>query len=85
MESIHVKQIEDAMDTKSKQEVSGSKEFTAPQFFLSSNQNIAIQDGYLYWVNSIYTLDEEGNSRMSVQNGILVLEVYTQGEWTRPR
>ncbi len=85
MEAIHVKQVENAMDLKSKQQVSGSKEFTAAQYFVGSYQSIVLHDGYMYWVQSINQLDQEGNSRLSMAGGYLTIEVYTEGAWSRPK
>lgn len=82
MDRLKVKQVEGAMDTVSAQDVSGEKRFSAPQAFLGESWNIVIANGFIYWVQNPATLDELGNSRLRIEEGLLVVEIF-QDEWVK--
>lgn len=82
MDRVKAKQITNCLDTVSAQEVSGVKRFSAPQVFLGERQSVVVSDGFIYWVASPENLDENGNSRLSMESGSLVLEFF-DGQWTR--
>lgn len=80
MDRIKAKQISDCLDTDSNQSVSGVKQFSAPQIFLGQAQSIVISEAYIYWTSDPNNLDQLGNSRISVINGMLMIETYTD-QW----
>jgi|TARA_B110001452_G_scaffold251162_1_gene239971 hypothetical protein len=80
MSKINAKQIDGALDTSSSQQVTGQKTFSSAQTFLGGMQSVIINDGYIYWVANPNMLNEDGNSRMRLVNGILEIEVH-QREW----
>ncbi len=82
MDRVKAKQITNCLDTVSAQEVSGVKRFSAPQVFLGPRQSMVVSDGFIYWVASPENLDENGNSRLSMESGSLVLEFF-DGQWKR--
>jgi hypothetical protein len=82
MDRIKPKQISNCLDTVSAQEVSGVKQFSAPQVFLGQPQSVVITGGFIYWAANADQLDDFGNSRLSMENGTLVLEFF-DGQWTR--
>lgn len=82
MDQLKVKQIENGMDTNTAQQVSGTKSFTSQQNFIGSSQHVVISDGYIYWCTNPAILDEDGNSRMSMNGGSILTEVYQVGAWT---
>lgn len=81
MESIKVKQVEGAVDLSSDQTVDGSKSFQAPQYFTGGPRVMALSEDAIYWCQTEGVLDEPDNSRLKMQNGQLVLEVYDGGNW----
>ena len=82
MDRVKAKQITNCLDTVSAQEVSGVKRFSAPQVFLGERQSVVVSDGFIYWVSSPENLDENGNSRLSMESGSMVLEFF-DGQGTR--
>lgn len=82
MDRIKAKQVTNCLDTVSAQEVSGVKRFSAPQVFVGERQSVVVSDGFIYWVSSPENLDENGNSRLSMESGSMVLEFF-DGQWTR--
>lgn len=82
MDRIKAKQITGCLDTASAQVVSGVKQFSAPQVFLGQPQSVVVSGGYIYWVADPNVLDDIGNSRLSMENGQLILEFF-EGQWNR--
>ena len=84
MEKIRAKQVEGAVDTTSEQIIDGQKTFTAP--VIISNHQQAFQmvsyDGFIYWAVDTNRLDEEGNTRMGMDRGSLVMQIFSDGAWT---
>ena len=81
MDRIKVKQVEGALDTQSKQVVTGSKAFSAPQHFPSEELVMTIAEGYLYWCQNQGLLNEPGNTRIRAQEGTLIIEFYDGRAW----
>lgn len=81
MESIKVKQVEGAVDLSSDQTVDGSKSFQVPQYFTGGSQVMALWKDAIYWCQTQGLLDEAGNSRLSMQNGQLILETFDGANW----
>jgi len=78
---VQAKQIQGCLDLSSRQEVTGQKTFSTAQIFTGPTQSIVLSDGYIYWVNDPLVLDELNNSRLSISNGVMVIEVYNEGRW----
>lgn len=81
MDRLKAKQIENALDTDSNQDVNGTKNFTAPQIFSASPQNVVITGGYIYWCAQGQVLDEPGNSRLSLLGGVIQAESFDGISW----
>lgn len=72
------------MDLSSGQQVTGTKSFSAPQQFTGGQLiMVAFQDA-MYWCQQEGVLEEPGNSRLQVQEGNLVIEVFNGEDWVRP-
>lgn len=80
MSRIKSKQVEGAVDTFSSQEVTGQKTFSSAQAFTGGVTAVVISEGYIYWAMNPQNLDEDGNSRMRIENGQMQIEVF-QGGW----
>ena len=81
MDRIKVKQVVGALDTQSKQVVTGSKAFAAPQHFPSEELVMTIAEGYLNWCQNQGLLNEPGNTRIRAQEGTLIIEFYDGRSW----
>lgn len=84
MERVKAKQIDGVVDTSSDQPVAGSKTFTDPQHFAGGNRSITVQDGVFYWCQNPGILEEPGNSRLKMENGFLVNEIFNGDQWISP-
>ena len=80
MSKINAKQVDGVLDTSSSQQVTGQKTFSSAQTFLGGMQSVIISDGYIYWALNPPILNEDGNSRLRIVNGIIDIEVH-QGTW----
>jgi hypothetical protein len=80
MAKLTAKQVEGVLDTSSTQEVTGQKTFSSAQAFSGAGQSIVIAGGYIYWVNNPTVLNDHGNTRLSFQNGQMLIEVF-EGDW----
>lgn len=80
MSKINAKQVDGVLDTSSSQQVTGQKTFSSAQTFLGGMQSVIISDGYIYWALNPAVLNEDGNSRLRIVNGIIDIEVH-QGTW----
>lgn len=82
MERLQAKQIDKVVDLDSHQQIMGRKTFLTPQWFASSNnKQIAISDGFIYWCLQLDQLEEEGNCRLSLDSGYIIVEIYENGKW----
>tara|TARA_R110001592_G_scaffold43005_1_gene139504 strand:- start:28606 stop:28860 length:255 start_codon:yes stop_codon:yes gene_type:complete len=84
MDRIKAKQVEGAMDLSSGQQVTGTKSFSAPQQFTGGQMIMVAYQDAMYWCQQEGVLEEPGNSRLLVQEGSLVIEVFDGEAWVRP-
>lgn len=81
MSVIKAKQIEGVLDTESDQTVVSTKRFTKPQSFLGGRSVLTIYQDYLYWCKQEGVLEQAGNSRLTMENGRLVTEMFDGKIW----
>jgi len=78
---VKAKQIEGVLDTTSNQTVVSSKRFTKPQSFIGGRSTMTIYQDYLYWCKQEDVLEETGNSRLTMEDGRLITEVFDGKNW----
>lgn len=81
MSVIKAKQIEGVLDTDNNQTVLSTKRFTKHQSFIGGRSTMTIYQDYLYWCKQEDVLEEAGNSRLTMENGRLITQVYDGKNW----
>ena len=83
MNKILAKQVMGMVDSSSDQEVDGKKTFNKDVVFDKGTNNfdIVIHEGFIYWVQDRNQLNQEGNMRMGVFQGMLMSQTYMFNEW----
>lgn len=82
MSKINAKQVSGVLDQDSQQEVSGSKEFSAPQHFPGDGICMTLFGGAIYWCQNQGVLETPGNVRLRVQEGSLITESFDGESWS---
>lgn len=81
MTVVKAKQIEGVVDTKSNQTVQGRKRFTVPQAFVGGTTTMVAYRDAMYWCKREDVLNEAGNSRLTMEDGRLITEVFDGKNW----
>ncbi len=81
MDKIKAKQVEGVMDLTSSQSVSGTKSYSAPQQFTGGDLTMVAYRDAMYWCQNPGVLNEPGNSRLRMLEGMLYQETYNGSDW----
>ena len=81
MDKIKAKQIEGVVDLNSNQSISGVKSYSAPQHFVGGELTMVAYQDAMYWCQNPNELNEPGNSRLRMQEGMLYLETFNGSDW----
>ena len=81
MDRIKAKQVEGVMDLNSTQTISGAKSYSAPQQFVGGELTMVAYQDAMYWCQNQGVLNEPGNSRLRMQEGMLYQETFNGSDW----
>jgi hypothetical protein len=83
MGKILAKQVEGGVDLNSEQIIAGRKTFSAPIICQNKQASHATvnEDGFVYWVQDVEVLEQQGNFRMGVVDGRLSMQHFHEGQW----